>query len=76
MSLTVERFAMRPQEVADYTGFSVQRLATLRLFGGGPPFAKIGRSVSYLREDVDAWLRARRRNSTSDQDTSQPSLAA
>jgi excisionase family DNA binding protein len=57
---------MRPQEAAKYLTLSVQRLAKLRLEGGGPTFIKAGRSVLYRRADLDLWLRSRTRNSTSD----------
>ncbi len=47
-----------PGELAAYLGkgVSVSRLAQLRHHGGGPRFVKIGRLVSYRREDVLAWL--------------------
>ena len=57
---------MRPPEAARYLTLSVQRLAKLRLEGGGPRFAKIGRSVLYRRTDLDLWLQLRTRTSTSD----------
>jgi hypothetical protein len=58
--------AMRPDVASAYTGLSVQRLAKFRLFGGGPEFVKAGRSILYRRSDLDAWLNANRRRSTSD----------
>jgi hypothetical protein len=51
---------------ADYVGLSPATLETLRIRGGGPAFSKLGRRVVYSREDLDAWLAARRRQSTSD----------
>ena len=38
----------------------------LRLSGGGPRYVKLGRSVAYLREELDTWLRSKLRTSTSD----------
>jgi predicted DNA-binding transcriptional regulator AlpA len=38
----------------------------MRLSGNGPPFVKIGSRVRYALADVDAWLRLRTRQSTSD----------
>ncbi len=51
---------------ADYLGLSPATLETLRIRGGGPTFSKLGRRVVYQREDLDAWLAERRRQSTSD----------
>jgi predicted DNA-binding transcriptional regulator AlpA len=44
------------QEVADYIGKSVSFVQKLRSTGGGPRYLKIGASVRYRQEDVDAWL--------------------
>ena len=50
------------KETAAYICMSRSYLAQARMDGhrGGrtqaPPFIKIGRSVRYLREDLDAWL--------------------
>jgi hypothetical protein len=53
-------------QAAAYIRRAPQTLAKLRVVGGGPPFYKLGRSVFYKREDLDQWLDARRRRSTSD----------
>ena len=58
--------AMRPDIAATYLSLSTQRLATLRLYGGGPSFIKAGRSILYRREDLDKWLGSLCRLSTSD----------
>lgn len=58
--------AMRPDGAAGYLSLSTQRLAKLRLYGGGPAFIKVGRSVLYRREDLDNWLSSLSRISTSD----------
>ena len=57
---------LRPAAAAAYTGLSTGRLAKLRLFGGGPEYIKIGRSVLYRRSDLDHWLSRNRRRSTAD----------
>lgn len=50
------------QETANYIGMSRSYLRQARMDGNrtnrtpAPPFIKIGRSVRYLREDLDAWL--------------------
>lgn len=58
--------AMRPDAAAAYLSLTTQRLARLRLTGGGPTFIKAGRSVLYRREDLDAWLTSLSRRSTSE----------
>ncbi|HTX14744.1 MAG TPA: helix-turn-helix domain-containing protein [Candidatus Baltobacteraceae bacterium] len=57
---------MSPPECSDYlsskgrTGVEAHTLSVWRLKGIGPAYVKIGAKVFYLREDVDAWIRARR----------------
>jgi len=59
-------------EAAFLLGLSHRTLEALRLRGGGPPFVKVtSRAVRYRRCDIDAFIVARRRTSTSD-----PGLAA
>lgn len=58
--------AMRPDTAAAYLSLSTQRLAKMRLYGGGPQFIKAGRSVLYRCDDLDAWLASLSRHSTSD----------
>lgn len=54
-------------EVAYLTAQSERTLEAYRLKGGGPPFIVIGkRGVRYRRGDVQDWITARRRRSTSD----------
>ena len=48
-------------------GLSVSTMNKLRVHGGGPTFLKLGRRVVYDSRDLDFWLEARRRTSTSDQ---------
>ena len=52
-------------EAAEYTGISVSTLNKLRVFGGGSVYTKVGRRVVYEAVDLDAWLAAKRRTSTS-----------
>ena len=69
----MDRFArrmLRTPEAADYCGSSASTFEKLRLFGGGPRFVKLGRRVVYDPSDLDAWLDANRRKSTSDRATS------
>ena len=57
---------LRAPEAAAYVGLSTSTLAKMRLRGDGPPFRKAGsRAVVYATEDLDAWLAAGKRHSTS-----------
>lgn len=56
----------RTHDAADYCGSSASTFEKLRLTGGGPVYTKLGRRVVYRVEDLDAWLAANRRRSTSD----------
>ena len=53
-------------EAADYLGVSVSFLNKLRITGGGPSYVKLGRRVLYPKADLDSWLEACRRRSTSE----------
>lgn len=60
------RRMLRTPEAADYCGSSESTFEKLRLTGGGPIYYKLGRRVVYRVEDLDAWLAANRKTSTSD----------
>ena len=62
------RRMMRTAEAADHCGSSASTFEKLRLTGGGPVYSKIGRRVVYRVEDLDAWLTANKRRSTSQQE--------
>jgi len=58
---------LRTPQAAEYVGLSASTLEKLRLTGNGPPYRKSGpKIVVYSLEDLDAWLGANRRRSTSD----------
>jgi len=57
---------LKPKAAAAYIKWSPSRLAKSRIWGDGPAFIKMGRSVIYRLEDLDGWLLANRRTSTSD----------
>ena len=57
---------LSPGDAATHIGVSKSFLNKLRCAGGGPIFIKLGRRVVYTPGDLDAWLNARRRASTSD----------
>ncbi|NVJ45537.1 MAG: helix-turn-helix domain-containing protein [Cytophagia bacterium] len=54
--------ALSEQEASQYIGMSRSYLRQSRMHGNrerrtpAPPFIKVGRSVRYLREDLDSWL--------------------
>jgi hypothetical protein len=52
-------------ETAAHTKLSESLLEKARCNGSGPPYSKKGKSVRYLKSDVDAWMADGRRNSTS-----------
>ena len=51
---------LRVPQAADYLGISKSLLDKFRCYGGGPTFAKIGRTVIYTTTDLDAWLATKR----------------
>lgn len=57
---------LRPDEAAAYLSLSPQTLAHLRIRGGGPPYIKISTAVRYSTEDLEQYVAARKRRSTSD----------
>ena len=58
---------LRTAQAASYVGLSRSTLEKFRLTGIGPIYQKAGpKIVVYRPEDLDAWLNAQRRNSTSD----------
>jgi excisionase family DNA binding protein len=55
------------KDAAPRLGVSVRTLQAWRVRGGGPRFAKLGRKVLYRPEDLDGFVEAGLRTSTSDQ---------
>jgi Helix-turn-helix domain len=66
MSALTERRMLRVTEAATFLNLSTSFLNKLRCSGGGPAFRKAGRAVLYDPADLEDWLAARRRSSTSD----------
>ena len=61
---------MDAKEAAEYLRTSPSTLAKYRHFGGGPTFIRqSARKTLYRRADLDAWLAARARTSTSATET-------
>ena len=55
---------LNTEAAARYVGVSRAFLDKLRMTGGGPPFLKIGRKVTYERQSLDTWLDSRRMDKT------------
>lgn len=54
------------RRAADFLGLSPSTLAKWRVSGRGPSFVKLGSRVAYRTDDLEAWLAAQVRRSTSD----------
>ena len=59
------RTKLRTREAAAYCGSTESTFNKLRLTGDGPVYINMGRTVVYDPDDLDGWLDARRRVSTS-----------
>jgi predicted DNA-binding transcriptional regulator AlpA len=59
------RQMVRTDGAARLTGLSISTLNKLRLTGGGPRYAKLGRTVVYDPLDLADWVEAKKRSSTS-----------
>lgn len=57
---------LRTKDAAAYLSLSKSTLEKYRLTGEGPRYAKLGKIVAYLPEDLDAWAEAHTRLSTSE----------
>ena len=56
----VEPLYVDEKRTARIVAMSVSKLQKLRAVGDGPIFSKIGRLVRYSREDLHAFMRAKR----------------
>jgi excisionase family DNA binding protein len=57
---------MTPKEAAEYLRSSPSTLAKRSLTGESPAFTRIGAAIRYRKSDLDAWMAATVRRSTSD----------
>ena len=64
-SHSTARQMLRTHGAAVYVGLSPSTMTKLRLTGGGPRYIKLSRAVVYDPSDLDDWLDANRRKSTS-----------
>ncbi|MBN8661084.1 MAG: helix-turn-helix domain-containing protein [Candidatus Obscuribacter phosphatis] len=60
-----EKKLLTDEELATVLNIPVRTLRNFRYRGGGPKFVKIGASVKYQMIDVEEWLNANKRESTS-----------
>ncbi|WP_420417417.1 helix-turn-helix transcriptional regulator [Pacificispira sp.] len=65
MTQTIQH-TLRTDDAARYIGLSASTMAKLRLSGKGPQYIKTGRIVLYRPADLDSWLDAQLRSSTSE----------
>jgi predicted DNA-binding transcriptional regulator AlpA len=56
------------KEAAAALGLAVTTLEKLRVYGGGPRYLKLGRSVRYDRNDLLVWAGERRVANTAEAD--------
>lgn len=61
----VARRRLKTRQAADYLGLARSTLEKLRVFGGGPVYEKLGRSVVYDVDDLERWAASRKRSNTS-----------
>lgn len=57
---------VKTPEAAEYLRLRPATLERWRTVGEGPPYRKLGRRVVYAIEDLQRFVRERRRSSTSD----------
>ncbi|MCG9915439.1 MAG: helix-turn-helix domain-containing protein [Phenylobacterium sp.] len=60
------QFLLTVEEAAERLRLSVSILNKWRVSGDGPPYLKLGRRVLYGRDQIDAWVSASSRRSTSE----------
>ena len=56
---------VRTVEAAGYIGVKKSTLEAWRVRGNGPVFVKMNKAVRYRKEDLDAFINARKCTSTS-----------
>ena len=57
---------LNTDQAAKFTGLKRKTLENVRSRGDGPPYYKLGSRVVYDIEDLNTWMAAKRRLSTSD----------
>lgn len=51
-------------DLAHFTGLSLDQIKKLRTSGDGPPYFKLGRQIRYSPAKVSAWLQTKEQEST------------
>lgn len=70
MNININQRALSEQEASIYIGMSRSFLRQSRMEGNlsgrtpAPPFIKIGRSIRYLKDDLDYWLESFKKSSS------------
>ena len=67
-AVVAARRLFRTPEAGHYTSLAASTLEKLRITGGGPRFARLGRVIVYDVRDLDEWIDARKIESTSEAD--------
>lgn len=57
---------LRTPEAARFVGLSIRTLEKHRIYGTGPRYSKLGGRVVYRFEDLQSWVEAGAKASTSD----------
>jgi len=57
---------LRTPEAARFVGLSIRTLEKHRIYGTGPRYSKLGGRVVYRVEDLQTWVDAAAKESTSD----------
>ena len=57
---------LNQREAANYLRLSERTLERMRLLGTGPRYVKAYRLIRYRDEDLESWIAARTRTSTSE----------
>ncbi len=69
-ALSFQKYAYVKEEAAsEFTGLTRAWLRRARVYGGGPPFTKVNRTVRYKLSDLEAFMDSRKLNNTSQQPT-------
>lgn len=63
------------KQAAHYLTCAASTLAKRRVNGSGPLFTRIGRSIRYRRQDLDAWMEGRLSASTSERNSDRGKMA-
>ena len=56
---------LKTRDAARHLGLGESTLEKYRVFGGGPTYEKLGKSVVYTIGELERWARARQRTNTS-----------